>query len=82
MKSSRRSTGIADVAKAAGVSISTVSRVLNSRVDVASDTQQRVLAVIDEMGYTELQRQQTCSRRKNLIGLVVPDIGFPTLSRS
>jgi len=78
MRPSRRSAGIADVAKAAGVSISTVSRVLNSRVDVASDTQQRVLAVIDEMGYTSnLAARSMRSRRKNLIGLVVPDIGFP-----
>jgi LacI family transcriptional regulator len=69
---------IQDVAKAAGVSVSTVSRVLNAKVDVASDTQDRVLMVIDELGYTtNLAARSMRSLRKNLIGLVVPDIGFP-----
>ncbi len=78
MRATRRSASITDVAKAAGVSVSTVSRVLNARVDVADDTQQRVLAVIDELGYTSnLAARSMRSRRKNLIGLVVPDIGFP-----
>lgn len=42
---------IADVARAAGVSISTVSRVLNNKPDVAKKTRARVQQVIDEMGY-------------------------------
>ncbi len=74
----RRSVTIQDVAQAAGVSVSTVSRVLNAKVDVASDTQERILAVIDELGYTSnLAARSMRSRKKNLIGLVVPDIGFP-----
>jgi LacI family transcriptional regulator len=78
MKSTRQPVSITDVAKAAGVSVSTVSRVLNDRADVASDTQERVLAVIDELGYTSnLAARSMRSRRKNLMGLVVPDIGFP-----
>ena len=69
---------IQDVARKAGVSVSTVSRVLNDKVDVASDTQDKVLAIIDELGYTSnLAARSMRSRRKNLIGLVVPDIGFP-----
>jgi LacI family transcriptional regulator len=78
MSTKKRSVTIQDVAKAAGVSVSTVSRVLNSKVDVASDTQERVLAVIDELGYTSnLAARSMRSHRKNLIGLIVPDIGFP-----
>jgi LacI family transcriptional regulator len=66
------------VAREAGVSVSTVSRVLNGKVDVASDTQERVLGVIEEMGYIfNLAARSMRSRRKNLIGLVVPDIRFP-----
>jgi len=78
MKRSKKSVTIHDVAKEAGVSVSTVSRVLNQKVDVAQDTQDRVLAVIDELGYTSnLAARSMRSRKKNLLGLVVPDIGFP-----
>jgi len=78
MPTKKRVVTIQDVAKAAGVSVSTVSRVLNGKVDVASDTQERILEVIDELGYTSnLAARSMRSRKKNLIGLVVPDIGFP-----
>jgi len=78
MSKKKRTITIQDVAKTAGVSISTVSRVLNSKEDVSSDTQERVLAVIDELGYTSnLAARSMRSRRNNLLGLVVPDIGFP-----
>jgi DNA-binding LacI/PurR family transcriptional regulator len=42
---------IRDVASAAGVSRQTVSRVLNDKPDVAKETRQRVLEVIDRFGY-------------------------------
>jgi len=78
MTTKKRTITIQDVAKEAGVSVSTVSRVLNAKVDVASDTQERVLSVIDELGYTSnLAARSMRSRRNNLLGLVVPDIGFP-----
>ncbi|MBE3120226.1 MAG: LacI family DNA-binding transcriptional regulator, partial [Candidatus Atribacteria bacterium] len=78
MPAKKRAVTIQGVAKAAGVSVSTVSRVLNAKVDVASDTQARILAVIDELGYTSnLAARSMRSHKKNLIGLVVPDIGFP-----
>jgi LacI family transcriptional regulator len=48
MPTKRRAVTIQDVAKAAGVSISTVSRVLNGKIDVARSTQDRILAVIKE----------------------------------
>ena len=78
MKRATKTVNIIDVAKAAGVSVSTVSRVLNSRADVAFDTQERVLSVIGELGYTSSWAARSMrSHRKNLIGLVVPDIGWP-----
>lgn len=78
MPTKKRSVTIQDVAKAAEVSVSTVSRVLNAKVDVAEDTQERVLAVIDELGYTSNLAARSMRSRKNyLLGLVVPDIGFP-----
>jgi LacI family transcriptional regulator len=78
VKRTKQPASIVDVAKGAGVSVSTVSRVLNGRADVADDTQERVLAVIGKLGYTtNLAARSMRSRRKNLIGLVVPDIGWP-----
>lgn len=74
----KRAVTIHDVAKAAGISVSTVSRVLNGKADVAAATQARILAVIDELGYTSnLAARSMRSHRNNLIGLVVPDIGSP-----
>ena len=50
MNGNRRPT-IKQVAKAAGVSTQTVSRVINDRPDVAPDTRERILTMIDELGY-------------------------------
>ncbi|MBI3151963.1 MAG: LacI family DNA-binding transcriptional regulator [Chloroflexi bacterium] len=74
----KRTVTIQDVAKTAGVSVSTVSRVLNGKVDVAGETQERILEIISKLGYTSnLAARSMRSHRKNLLGLVVPDIGFP-----
>jgi DNA-binding LacI/PurR family transcriptional regulator len=62
---------IADVAKAAGVSISTVSRVLNNKPDVAKKTRARVQRVINDLGYTPYV--QTVQQSKtNTISLHYP----------
>ncbi len=62
---------IVDVAKAAGVSISTVSRVLNNKPDVAKKTRARVQRVINELGYTPYV--QTVQQSKtNTISLHYP----------
>lgn len=54
---------IKDVAKAAGVSISTVSRVLNDRQDVDAQTRARVLAMVKKLNYI---RNQNASNLKQL----------------
>jgi len=70
----KRST-VADVAKAAGVSMMTVSRAMNNKPGVSEELRQRILALANEMDYLPsqiargLSTRQTCS-----IGLVVPDI--------
>jgi DNA-binding LacI/PurR family transcriptional regulator len=43
-----KKTTIVDIAEASGVSVSTVSRILNNKPDVADETRQRVLQVIEE----------------------------------
>ena len=45
MRKTRQTVTIQDVAKTAGVSVSTVSRVLNGKLDVASETQDRIRSV-------------------------------------
>ena len=78
MRHTRNAVTILDVAKAAGVSVSTVSRVLNGKVDVAPDTQNKVQAVITQLGYTSnLAARSMRGRKANLIGLIMPDIGYP-----
>lgn len=78
MPKKRRAVTIQDVARKAGVSVSTVSRVLNGKVDVAEETQGHVLAIIEDMGYTSnLAARSMRSQKKNLIGLIMPDIAYP-----
>lgn len=75
MKRIRRSVKIQDVARAAGVSVSTVSRVLNNKDDVAEETFDRVRVVIDELGYTSsLAARGMRSHRTNVIGVIMPGI--------
>ena len=78
MKRKKRSTTIQDVANAAGVSISTVSRVLNDKDDISPETYERVKAIIAEMGYTSsLAARSMRSTRTNVIGLIMSDAGEP-----
>lgn len=78
MRKKKRTVTIQDVAKKAKVSISTVSRVLNGKSDVASETRERILAVIDDLEYTtNLAARSMRSRKKNLVGLIMPDIAYP-----
>ena len=66
---------IGDVADRAGVSIATVSRVVNGRYGVATATHQRVRAVIDDLGYeSSLVARSLRSQRTNVIGILVADI--------
>jgi LacI family transcriptional regulator len=76
MRRSKSSVTIHDVAQAAGVSVSTVSRVLNGKDDVADDTLEKVQRVIENLGYTSsLAAKSMRSRKTNVIGLITPDVG-------
>ncbi|MCL4535355.1 MAG: LacI family transcriptional regulator [Bacteroidetes bacterium] len=73
----RRCT-IADVARAAGVSKQTVSRVLNNKGELSAATRERILAVIKELGFQpNAAARSLLTGRSYTIGLVVPDIGNP-----
>lgn len=78
MKHNRNALTIRDVAEACGVSISTVSRVLNDKDDVSAETYEKVRRVIAEMGYTSsLAATSMRSRHTNVIGVLVVDLGDP-----
>jgi LacI family transcriptional regulator len=66
---------IADVAKRASVSISTVSRVLNRRELVNEKTRARVESAIEELGYRPNAFARGLMLRKSeIVGLVLPDL--------
>src|ERR1044072_1425198 len=64
---------IRDIADLAGVSIATVSRVLNGRPDVAAGTRETVLQVVREHGFsTNRGARGLSSGRTGIIGLTLP----------
>lgn len=67
---------IKDVAKLAGVSISTVSRVINDSKPVSPEARRKVLHAIKELEYepNEVARSLV-TKKSNLIGVIVDDIG-------
>ncbi len=69
-------SNISDVARQAGVSISTVSRVLNGTAPVDEETADRVRSAVVSLNYTPHAAARTlASRRTNTIGLLLLDIG-------
>src|SRR6201994_3482082 len=67
-----------DVAREAGVSTATVSRVVHGQERVSPSTRQRVLAVIEALGYfPDSAAQSMVRRRKEVIGLIATDARDP-----
>jgi LacI family transcriptional regulator len=72
-----------DVAKKAGVSQSTVSRVLNNYPHIKKNTRDKVLMVIDELGFTRDEVARSLVEKKTRsIGLIVGDISNPFFAES
>lgn len=69
---------MSDVAKLAGVSTMTVSRVLNENANVLEETRQRVFTAVERLGYrrNELARSLR-ERRSRQIGILVPNLCDP-----
>ena len=71
-------TNIKDVALKAGVSIATVSHVLNGTRTTRPQTRRRVLAAIEELGYAQNQAARNLALgRSTLLGLIISDIRNP-----
>ena len=69
---------ITDVARLAGVSAMTVSRVINGRGDVRRETRQRVMRAIAQLEYSPSQAARSLTtHRSHTLGLLVPDITNP-----
>ena len=66
---------LADIARQAGVSEATVSRVLNDKAGVSADTRQAVLTALDVLGYERPDRLR--KRSAGLVGLVIPELDNP-----
>jgi LacI family transcriptional regulator len=66
---------IRDVARQAGVSVATVSRVLNGTARVADGTRQRILDAARQLHYQPHAAARSLSlRRTNAVGVVLPDL--------
>lgn len=62
-----------DVAKLAGVSVTTISRMLNNRVRVSDKTRIKIYAAMKELNYYPDEIAQSLTKKKsNFIGLIVP----------
>jgi len=78
MKKLKTSPGILDVAKAAGVSPTTVSRVFSNPTRVSKKTREQVAAVMAKMGYVpNASAQNLRNLRTHRILILVPDIANP-----
>ena len=70
-----------DVAKAANVSFTTVSRALSGNPEINKDTRERILRICEEMGYTTNYIARSMIKKKTeLIGLILPSIDNPFMS--
>ena len=77
------SVTIKDIAKRAGVSPSTVSRVCNSNASISKETKERVQKIIDELGYEIPSTQEvTPTQPIRNIGIVLPPSDRETYENS
>ncbi len=76
---------MADVAREAGVSLMTVSRVINNKGEVNTTTRKHVLAIVEQLGYRPSSiARGLATHHTRTLGLVVPDIAnsfFAELAR-
>ncbi|WP_433943578.1 LacI family DNA-binding transcriptional regulator [Paenibacillus sp. SN-8-1] len=72
---------INDVALKAGVSVTTVSRVLNNRGYISEATRSKVFKTMEELNYQPNEIARSLLRKQsNLIGLIIPSVSHPFFS--
>ena len=81
----KQSITIYDVAKKAGVSMATVSRVVNGNPNVKPGTRKKVMKVIDELDYRpNAVARGLASKKTTTVGVIIPDVTnvyFSSLAR-
>lgn len=71
-------TTIKDIAKKAGVSTATVSRIINGKGEASADTIQKVKQIISETNYRPNKLAKTLSQKSsNIIAIMVPNLTNP-----
>lgn len=69
---------IKDVAERAGVTVTTVSRILNNRGSISENTRKKVYAIMEELNYQPNELARALFRKKsNIIGLIIPNVSHP-----
>lgn len=69
---------IKDVARLSGVTVTTVSRVLNNRGYISEATRKKVHEAMEELNYQPNEIARSLFRRKsNIVGLIIPDVSHP-----
>ena len=69
---------IYEVSEHAGVSLATVSRVINNNEKVAKKTREKVLKAMEELGYRpNTIAQSLASKRSNSVGVLIPELHGP-----
>ena len=77
----KKSVSIDDIAKYAGVSKSTVSRILSNKGKFAEDTRDKVLQVVKKLNYSpSMIARSLRNRRTKAVGLLLPNIANPFFS--
>ena len=72
---------IKDVAGVAGVTVTTVSRVLNNRGYISEATRKKVNDAMEQLNYRPNEMARSLLRKKsNLIGLIIPTVAHPFFS--
>jgi LacI family transcriptional regulator, galactose operon repressor len=81
LRAEPRPTTIRDIARLSGVSIATVSRVLNDRPDVSAETREAVLEVVRRLGFSTNRSARALSAgRTGLVGVTLPIVHAPYFS--
>ncbi|HEX9131833.1 MAG TPA: helix-turn-helix transcriptional regulator, partial [Ktedonobacteraceae bacterium] len=71
---------IQDIARLAGVSKTTVSRVLNNKPDVDPATRERIMRIIEEQSFVpSIAAAGLASGRRQLIGMLIPSFTWPLI---
>ena len=77
----KQEANIYEIAKEAGVSIATVSRVMNNSAAVSKKSKEKVLAAVEKLNYVPSYTARNLrGSSSNLVGAIVPDISNPFFS--